>query len=156
MTKTNANSNANATPSFDPASVFPSFAMPNFAMPNFDMPTFDVDALVANQRRNVEALTEANQLASDGARTFAARQAEILKGAVDAYTDAMRGLMTGNDPQTSVAKQAEIAKTTFESSNANLRELAEIATKAQTKSLDVINKRVIESLNEFQALAAKA
>ncbi len=146
MTKTNANGSATATPSFDPASVFPSFAMPNF----------DVDALAASQRRNVEALTEANKLASDGARAFAARQAEILKGAVDAYSDAMRGLMTVNDPQTRVAKQAEIAKSTFETSNANLRELAEIATKAQAKSLDVINKRVVESLNEFQALAAKA
>ncbi len=146
MTKTNANGSAKATPSFDPASVFPSFAMANF----------DVDALAASQRRNVEALTEANKLASDGARAFAARQAEILKGAVDAYTDVMRGLMTVNDPQINVAKQAELAKTTIETSNANLRELAEIATKAQTKSLDVINKRVVESIDEFQALAAKA
>ncbi len=151
MTKTNANGSAKAIPSFDPASLFPSFAMPNF-----DMPTFDVDALVTSQRRNVEALTEANKLASDGARAFAVRQAEILKGAVDAYTDVMRGLLTVNDPQTNVAKQAELAKTTIETSNANLRELAEIAAKAQTKSLDVINKRVVESIDEFQALAAKA
>ena len=146
MTKTNANGSAQAIPSFDPASLFPSFATANF----------DVDGLVASQRRNVEALTEANKLASDGARAFAARQAEILKGAVDAYSDVMRGLLTVNDPQTSVAKQSELAKTTIETSNANLRELAEIATKAQAKSLDVINKRVVESLDEFQALAAKA
>lgn len=141
MSKTNAS----AKPSFDPAAVFPAFAMP----------TFDVDALVANQRRNVEALTEANKLATDGAQVFANRQAEILKNVVDAYADAMRGLMTGNDPQASAAKQAEIAKTSFETSNANLRELGEIATKARAKSFDVINKRVVESLNEFQAIAAK-
>lgn len=143
MPKTNAN--GNAKPSYDPSAAFAAFAMP----------TFDVDALVASQRRNVEALTEANKLATDGAQVFANRQAEILKNVVDAYADAMRGLMTFNDPQTSVAKQAEFAKASFETSNANLRELTEIATKAQAKSFDVINKRVVESLNEFQALAAK-
>lgn len=149
MSKTNAN--ASTTPSFDPADMFSSFTMPT--MPT--MPNFDVDALVASQRRNVEALTEANKLASDGAQAFATRQAEILKGTVDAYADAFRGLMTLNDPQ-AAAKQAEFAKASFETSNANIRELTEIAAKAQAKSLDVINKRVVESLGEFQAIAAKA
>ena len=150
MSKTNAN--ASTTPSFDPADMFSSFTMPT--MPT--MPNFDVDALVAIQRRNVEALTEANKLASDGAQAFATRQAEILKGTVDAYADAFRGLMTLNDPQNGAAKQAEFAKASFETSNANIRELTEIAAKAQAKSLDVINKRVVESLGEFQAIAAKA
>ena len=150
MTKTNA---AEKT-SFDPAAAFPAFAMPNFDA--FAMPNFDVDALADSQRRNVEALTEANKLVSDGAQAFAVRQAEILKGAVDAYSDAMRGLMTVNDPKANVAQQAEIAKDTFKTSNANLHELADIAAKAQAKSLDVINKRVVESLGEFQAIAAKS
>ena len=153
MSKTNANTST--TPSFDPADMFSSFTMP--AMPNMpSMPNFDVDALVASQRRNVEALTEANKLASDGAQAFATRQAEILKGTVDAYADAFRGLMTPNDPQAGAAKQAEFAKASFETSNANIRELTEIATKAQAKSLDVINKRVVESLSEIQAISAKA
>ena len=150
MSKTNAN--ASTTPSFDPADMFSSFTMPT--MPT--MPNFDVDALVASQRRNVEALTEANKLASDGAQAFATRQAEILKGTVDAYADAFRGLMTLNDPQNGAAKQAEFAKASFETSNANIRALTEIAAMAQAKSLDVINKRVVESLGEFQAIAAKA
>ena len=159
MSKTNAS--ASDKPSFDPASVFSSFDMPNFDMPkfdmpNFDMPTFDVDALAASQRRNVEALTEANKLVSDGAQAFATRQAEIVKTAVDAYTDLMRDLMSISDPKASVAKQAEIAKSSFETSNANLQELSAITAKAQAKSLDVINKRVVESLSEFQAIAAKA
>ena len=153
MPKTNANTSA--MPSFDPADMFSAFTMPSMpSMPT--MPNFDVDALVASQRRNVEALTEANKLASDGAQAFATRQAEILKGTVDAYADAFRGLMTLNDPQNGAAKQAEFAKTSFETSNANIRELSEIAAKAQAKSLDVINKRVVESLGEFQASAAKA
>lgn len=165
MTKSTANGNAKAQPTFDPAAAFSSFAMPTFDMPafdmpkfdmpKFDMPKFDVDAMAASQRRNVEALTKANKLASDGARDFAARQAEILKNAVDAYADAMSGLMAINDPKTSVTKQAEIAKSTIETSSSNLRELADIATKAQAKSLDVINKRVVESIDEFQSLAAK-
>ena len=139
MSKTNANANANANakPTFDPAAAFPAFAMPNV----------DADAMAAFQQRNVDALPEANKLATAGVQAFATRQAEILKNAVDSYSDVMRGLLTGNDPQNSMTKQAEIAKTTFEASNSNLRELGDIATKAQTESIDVISKRVAESLN---------
>ena len=149
MTKTTASDTASAKPLFDPASMFSSFAMPNF----------DIDAMAANQRRNVEALTEANKLACDSARDFATRQAEIMKSTIDAYADTMRSLMTVSDPATRVTKQAELAKSTIETTNANLRnlaDLAEFAKKAQAKSLDVINKRVVESIDEFQALAAKA
>ena len=119
MSKTNANTKQ----SFDPAAAFPAFTMPNF----------DVDALVASQRRNVEALTEANKLATDGAQAFATRQAEILKSVVDTYADAMRGLMTANDPQTSVAKQAEFAKSTFETSPSSVA--AKIGLGAKSRSM---------------------
>ena len=79
-----------------------------------------------------------------------------MQGAIDAYAAAVRELMTVGDPQHGAMKQAEFAKATFETSAANMRELGDIAAKTQAKTLDVLNKRVVEGLGEIQAFAAKA
>lgn len=139
MPKTTAN------PTFDPTAAFAAFALP----------TFDAEALVAAQRRNVAAVTAANKLAADGVKAFATRQTEIVQGAIDAYAGAVRELMTFGDPQAGAVKQAEFIKATFETSAANMRELGDIAAKTQAKTLDVLNKRVVEGLGEVQAHAAK-
>ena len=135
-----------ATPNFDPAAGFAPFALP----------TVDVDALIAAQRRNVEALTEANQVAADGVKSFATRQTDIVRGVFDDYAKAMNALMGVGDPQTGAVKQAELAKASFDKSVDSVRELAEIAAKTQAKTLDVLNKRVAESLDEAQAGAVKS
>jgi phasin family protein len=131
-----------ATPNFDPTAAF--------AMPNVD-----VDALMAAQRRNVEALTTANQIAADGVKTFAALQSDILRRTMDGYAAAMTGMMSVSDPKTGAVKQAAFAKDSFEKSVDDVRELAAIATATQAKTLDVINKRVAEGIDEMQAIATK-
>jgi|ETN07SMinimDraft_1059922.scaffolds.fasta_scaffold247586_1 phasin family protein len=132
-----------ATPNFDPTAAF--------AMPNVDM-----DAFMAVQRRNVEALTTANQIAADGAKTFAALQSEILRRTMDGYAAVVTGMMAVSDPKTGAVKQAAFAKDSFEKSVDDVRELAAIATATQAKTLDVINKRVVEGMDEFQAIATKS
>lgn len=131
---------------FDPAAMFAPFKVPNV----------DVDALVASQRRNIEAVSAANKVAVDGVKTIVEHQAEFVRGAVDEYMSAVRELMSVTDPRTGAAKQAELAKTTFEKTVANLRELADIATKTNIEAIEVLNKRVVEGLDEFQTLAKKA
>ncbi len=140
MTKTTA------TPNFDPAAAFAPFALP----------TVDVDALIAAQRRNVEALTAANQIAADGVKSFTTRQTEIVRGVFDDDAKAVNALMGVSDPQTGAVKQAELAKASFEKSVDNVRELAEIASKTQATTLDVLNQRVAEGLDEIQTFAAKS
>lgn len=136
---------SNATPSFDPAAVFGSFKMPNF----------DVEAVVEAQRRNIEAVTAATTAATDGYKELAARQAEIMRGVVDEYVSTVSELMSAKDPKVGAAKQVELAKSTFEKSVSQTRELTDIATKANAQVFDVLNKRVTEGLEEIQAFAKK-
>src|ERR1700687_3911296 len=51
------------------------------AFGDFRLPGLDVEAIVATQRKNLEALTQANQLAVEGVRALAQRQAEIAQQA---------------------------------------------------------------------------
>src|ERR1700730_2491935 len=53
------------------------------ALGDFRLPGLDVEAIVATQRKNLEALTQANQLAIEGVRALAQRQAEIAQQAFE-------------------------------------------------------------------------
>ncbi len=139
----------NATPSFDPAAMFASFKMPA----PFKLPNVDVDAFVAVQRRNVEAVTAATTVAADGYKALAARQTEMVHGVFDAYVSTMREMMGVKDPSDGAAKQVAFATSAFEKSITQTRELADIATKANTEAFDVLNKRVVESLDEIKSIA---
>ena len=48
-------------------------------MGEFKVPGVDLDKMADAQRKNVEALTSANQLAAEGFQAVARRQAEILR-----------------------------------------------------------------------------
>jgi len=116
----------------------------------FKVPGFDASALIESQRRNIEALTEINRVAFDGARAIAQRQAEILRQATDEATKAVRELTKPGKPEEALVKQADLAKQTYEQCLANLRELTEIGTKSNTQAAELFNHRVTDGLNELK------
>jgi len=126
---------------------------------DFKIPGVDVDSLVSSQRKNIEALTQANKLAYDGLQAVVKRQAEILRQTVDEIAQATKDIAEPGNPQDKAAKQAELAKDAFERSLSNLRELSEMIAKANTEAFDLLNKRFTQSLDEvrdtFTKLAAK-
>jgi phasin family protein len=123
------------------------------AFAGFTFPGLDVESLVAAQRRNIEAFTQANQLAVEGVQAVARRQVEIARQAVDEASALMREWTQPGAPEERIAKNAEIAKTAFEKSIANARELAELVTKANTDAFNVLNKRVAEGFEELREYA---
>ncbi|HEY0521886.1 MAG TPA: phasin family protein [Stellaceae bacterium] len=124
-------------------------------MGDFRVPGVDVDAVVATQRKNIEALTQANQLAVEGIQAVARRQVEIARQAVDEFSTVVREFTSPGSPEDRLAKQAEFTKTVLEKALANARELAELVTKANTEAFNVLNKRVTESLDEVRDFAKK-
>jgi len=124
-------------------------------MADFRLPTVDVDAVVAAQRKNIEALTQANQLAVEGVQAVARRQVEIARQAVEEYTSLLRELSTPVAPEDRLAKQVDVVKGALEKGLANAREIADLATKANTEAFNVINKRFAEGLDEVRDFAKK-
>jgi hypothetical protein len=53
------------------------------------------------------------------------------------------------------AKQAELAKEAFEKALGNMRELAEMVTKAQQGAIDTMSGRISQSLDELKQMALK-
>jgi len=119
----------------------------------FNFPTFDVETLMASQRKNIEAFTQANQLAVESVQAVTRRQVELAREAFDGASAALREMVQPTPPEERIAKNAELAKTVFEKGIANARELTELVTKANSEAFDVITKRVTESLDELRSQA---
>jgi phasin family protein len=128
---------------------------PSKLMGDFKVPGVDMEKVVASQRRNVEALTAANQLAIEGMQAIAKRQAEIYRQMMEETAEAMRGVMAAGSPEDKAARQTELTKEAFKRAIANMRELSEMVAKSQGDAFEVINKRVADSLDEIRDLMAK-
>ncbi|MDB5364017.1 MAG: mms16 [Rhodospirillales bacterium] len=125
-------------------------------MAEFKLPGVDMETVLATQRKNIEALTKANQLAIEGLQTVARRQAEILRAGFEEASALARDLFqTKSSSEDRVAKQTEATKTALEKAFSNARELSEIVGKAQQEAFEIINKRMTESLDEVRDLVKK-
>ncbi|MDG4597950.1 MAG: phasin family protein [Candidatus Contendobacter sp.] len=145
----------------NPFNPFANIDFSKFDLSKFDLtkllgdvkiPGFDMDAIMAAQRKNIEALTAANRAAVEGMQAVAQRQAEILSQAMGEVSSIAQQLSAAGNPQEMTTKQAELARKAFEQALANMRELAEMVSKSNTEAFAIINKRVTESLQELKSL----
>jgi len=118
-------------------------------MSQFRLPGVDFAALVDRERRNIEALAEANRIAFEGWQRLLRRQAEILQ-------EMMKEVVANAGQQDAIKKRADLAKEGFEKALANMRELAEMATKSQKEAFDVVRKRIEENVEGIRNFGKKA
>ena len=124
-------------------------------MADFRFRPIDVEALMACQGRNIEALSQANQLAVEGVQAVAQRHIEVARQAVEDVSALLRDLAQPASPEDRVTKNTEYAKQMIEKSVSHGREITMLATKAGTEAADVLRKRASEGLDEFCDLAKK-
>jgi phasin family protein len=120
------------------------------ALAQLKVPGVDMDALVASQRDNLEALGASNRAALDGMKAVAEWQRKVLKEAMDEITGALGAFAKSGSPQDVVAKQTELANKAFEVAVTEMRELSEILTQANQQAAEAIMKRVPESIAEIK------
>lgn len=113
------------------------------------IPGVNVEAMVDAQKRNMEVMTAANKLAFDGFQAILRRQGEIVRSALEEASDVAGRMTSVTDPQQRMAFQADVTKEAFERAVANMRELTELAANSNTEVLDLLNRRVSESLDEM-------
>jgi phasin family protein len=123
---------------------------------DFKVPGVDVETLVASQRKNIEALTQANKLAFEGIQALFKRQVEIARSAIEESASAARHLVEAGTPQEKAVRQTELTKEAFEQALANARELSEIVAKSNAEAFDALNKRFFQILDEVKDGISKA
>ena len=129
---------AGATPFFDFTKL----------MSQFRLPGVDFAALVNRERKNIQALAEANRVAFEGWQRLGRRQAEI-------FQETMKKVVA-DAGQVDPMKRADLAKEGFEKALANMRELAEMGSKSQREAFEVVRKRIEENVEDIRNFGKKA
>jgi phasin family protein len=122
-------------------------------MGDFRFRPFDIEAMMACQRRNIEALSQANQLTVEAVQAVARRQIEIARQSMEDVSALLRDLAQPVSTEDRISKNTEYAKQMLEKSISNGREIALLATKAGTEAADVLRKRACEGLDELRDFA---
>jgi phasin family protein len=122
---------------------------------DFRLRPFDVEAVWAAQRRNIEALSQANQAAVEGVHALARRNIELTRETFEGLSALMRDLAQPGSPEERIAKNTEYAKKMLEKGVNHGRELATIATKAGADAAEILHRRASESLDELRNLASQ-
>ncbi len=126
--------------------IFADMKMP--AMP-------DMEAVVIANRRNLEALAEANRLALEGAQAVARRNMEIMQNTMSSLTESIRELSESGTPAARAAKQADLLRQAYEAAVANTKELGDLIQKSNTEAMGKLNQRFSEAMSEMKTLFKK-
>ena len=142
-----------ATPAGKSAGAKRATALPTLAdlgklVGRLQLPGIDLKAIVESQRKDMEALAEANRQAFEGIKALAQRRNEILKEALTEWQAAMKDA-TGKD---ALSKNAERARQGVKQAVDRFRELAEMEAETRRKSWKVLQDRFQENLQNLQNL----
>lgn len=121
--------------------------------PDFRYKPVDVEAVWAAQRRNIEALSQANQAALEGVQAVARRQIELTRDAFEGMSSLLRDLAQPASTEDRMAKNTDYVKKLLDNGITHGREVASITTKATTDAAEILRKRATESFDEFRSLS---
>ncbi len=116
----------------------------------------DAEALMRAHQRNMEALSEANRIALEGAQAVTKRNMEIMQQTMAELTGTLQALATSQAPQDKAAKQAELLKAAYERAVANSREVGDLIQRANGEAMGALNARVAAAIDELTQLVSAA
>lgn len=123
---------------------------------DFRFRPIDVEAVWAAQRRNFEALSQANQLAVEGVHAMAKRQIEMTQQTLEEFSTLWRDMTQPSSTEDRITKHTEFTKKMIDKSLSHGREVAALAAKAGTEATEVLHKRTTEGFDEMKAFACKS
>jgi phasin family protein len=126
------------------------------ALSQVKLPEVDTEALLAAQRKNMDALVEANRAAAAGYQELFRKQIAIFEETMAEARTHMKALESTTIDADKAKAQAELARAAFEKALANMQALAESAQKANSEAYDIVSGRIRESMGELRDMAGKA
>jgi phasin family protein len=115
----------------------------------------DMEAVLSAHKRNLEALSEANRVALEGAQAVARRHMEIMQSTMAGLTETLKSLSVNEAPASRAAKQAELLKQAYENAVSNTRELGDLIQKSNAEAMGKLNHRFSEAMTEMKGLFKK-
>ncbi|MEM9009668.1 MAG: TIGR01841 family phasin [Pseudomonadota bacterium] len=142
---------------FDAEKLTEMFRTGEFAkmLGDMKMPNVDATALMATQRKNMEALVEANRAAAAGYQELFRKQVKMFEETMEGAQAHMRDFDTSNMTSEAAQARAEVMQKALEKALAHMTELAETARKSNTEAFEIVSARLRESMEELKDLSGK-
>lgn len=106
-------------------------------------------------RKNFEAVSAANQIVTEKAQEFARRGADNLQKSVSEAVEVARETLSNTgSPETNLERAAEFAREAFESTVDNTKKNIETVSKTTVEVFAILNKRLLDSINEISEAAS--
>ena len=86
-----------------------------------------------------------------GLQTVVRRQGEIARQSAKQFQDLLSVKPTSVEE--TLVKQIDVAKTSYEKTVADARELGDLVAKVGSETIDILSRRVVASLDEVKAAA---
>ncbi len=120
------------------------------------LPAFDADAVLSAQRKNMDALIEANKAVMAGYQEVFKRQAALAEAAVAQTKDKINEIQGQPLSTEQFTRNVEAFQTAVQQSITDARELAELVQKANLNAFEIVKDRAVEAVAEFKQTAEKA
>lgn len=129
-----------------------------FKMPALDkiMAGVDMTAFQDAQQKNMAALVEANKAAIAGYQSLYKRQTEIFEAALADAKDRASAVQGKPVTMEALQENLETFKTAIDAALADVKEVSEMAQKANTDAFDILKGRAEEAFAEMKAATEKA
>jgi phasin family protein len=115
----------------------------------------DFTALMDIQKKNIEALTEANKLAFEGFQAAGQCQAEIFSNIVKDASSIITEITDEGTAEERTVRHADLIQKSYKRSFSHWRELADIIGESSKEASDIVNRRITASFAEFQSVLGK-
>ena len=120
------------------------------------LPVVDADAVMAAQKKNMDAFVAANRAVFAGYQDVFKRQMALIETAIAEAKDKIAELQGQPLTVEQATANIEAMRTSFEKAAVDAKELAELAAKANNSGFEIVKARFEEAVNEFKAAAEKA
>mgnify|MGYP000256425103 CR=1 FL=1 len=115
----------------------------------------DMKSFLETQRKNLQALSQAQQTAIEGIQAVAQRQTELLSQLVEDNSQLAKQALSEGSPEDKIAQNADIFKQTYERNIGSLQEMSNLISKSNQEATGILNKRVSASVNELKSALKK-
>lgn len=125
------------------------------AMEQFQSAPFDLKEMMECHRKNLQAISDAQQLAFESMQAVAQRQSEIVSQFIQENSKLAKEILSEGSPEQKIAKNTEIIKKIYDKTTVNVQELSDMINKSNTEAGKLLNKRVSASIGEISSALEK-
>ncbi len=120
-------------------------------MPAFKPFPFDAKLVMESFRKNIQALSDAQQMTLEGFQTIAQRHSGIMSQVIEDQLRMARELIAEGTPEEKIVNQAEAFQNFYERGIKNMREIKDMMSKSSSAGMDIINDRIVATLDEVKS-----